>query len=584
MNQFDILKEILPEPDKKRHPRSSTLEAELIKLPILATVDTLVEDRGFGFVLRASDASRQFMHVTANVTGRRDFSGMKEGDLLLCQLGSNPRKPGQTCTVLWAPVGDLDWKDVIPPKDQSSLDAMRTEILRKRSVTNLNKRLSAEWYARLWKGGAPADLHDPALFEVWRNELAQLDPESLRNARVSNTLKTCLYDFRGDLDPDSSICSFETLLTTFTPAQLAVLGEPQETWLKSIAAEHKPALLEWYLLSTALLKPNGDHKIWLTGSAKYETEVAERILERESPLPDYMLQWVVTLANSGWISQPHIDHIATQDFAAGAVLFAQLSPEAKQKLLAKGAQKLSFLETVLRDQPSLWRDIARACALSIDLETDGERIWEIGFAHGESSVRIHDEQQGTDLSVALADIAGHVSKTKLVVGHNILAWDWPILAPRLALDHAPLIWDTLLVQYLLEPQKSAHALGGTHHAEADAEAALELFLQQLVRLPAAFAARAMTGQFKDSRELLTSTAAAIMSAGSLARPAPEILQDRGYEQPRVLLLPDVTLRTLDWVPNVRIVQADPQQSLPQGFWLYWGTVLRQRAALVMLPS
>lgn len=566
MNQFDILKEILPKPKQKRRTRPSSLEAEIVKLPILAKVDTLVEDRGFAFVLCASQTSKQFMHVTANVTGRRDFTGMKEGDLVLCQLGSDPRKPGQTCMVQWAFVDDLDWNNIAPPTEQSALDDLRAEILRKRSIANLNRRLSAEWYARLWKGNAPADLHDPVLFDAWQDQLARLDPEALREAGVSDILKSCLYDFQSSFDPESPTCSFEKLLTAFTPAQLAVLGEPQKTWLKSVAAERKPALLEWYLLSTALREPNGDHKTWLTGSAKYEAEVAERMLEREAPLSGYAVQWVVTLANCGWMSQPHIDRLATQEFAAAVVLFAQLSSETQNKLLGEWGQQSSLLAAVLQDEPSLGRDIARLCALSIDLETDGERIWEIGFAHGESSVRIHDEKLGTDLSDALADLASHASRTKLVIGHNILAWDWPILAPRLALDHEPLIWDTLLVQYLLEPQTASHALGGTHHAEADAEAALELFVQQLARLPAAFAARAVTGQFKDGGDLLKNTAAAVMSTGSLARPAPEILEDRGYESPRVLLVPDAVLRSLDWVPNVTVAQVDPRQRLPQSFW------------------
>ena len=143
MKQFDILKEILPDPKKKKSRASSSLEAAIVKLPLLATVDKLVEDRGFGFVLCGSKTRRHFMHVTANVTGRRDFSGIKEGDQVLCQLGSNPRKPGQTCKVQWALVDDLDWKESSPVTDQSSLDAMRTEILRNRSLTKLNKRLSA---------------------------------------------------------------------------------------------------------------------------------------------------------------------------------------------------------------------------------------------------------------------------------------------------------------------------------------------------------------------------------------------------------------------------------------------------------
>ncbi len=567
MNQFEILKEILPDPEQKRkHRGPSSLEATIVKLPLLATVDTLVEDRGFGLVLCASEARRQFMHVTANVTGRRDFNGVKEGDQVLCQLGSNPRKPRQTSTVQWALVGDLDWKDISPLTDQSSLDALRTEILRKRSLTNLNKRLSAEWYARLWKGDAPADLHDPALFEVWRDKLAQIDLEALRKARVSNTLKTCLYDFRDKLDPESTSCSFETLLATFTPSQLAVLGEPQTVWLDAVAVEQKPALLEWYLLSSALREPTDGYKVWLTGCTKYEETVAERILERGEPLSDGVLQWVVTLANSGWISQSHIDRLATKEYAAAIVLFAQVSSATQRKLLVEWAQRPSLMAAVLQDQPSLGREIALRCALALDLETDGERIWEIGIAQGDTSVRLHDEQRGDDLSVALGDLARHVHDASVVIGHNILAWDWPIIAPRLALDPEPLIWDTLLVQYLLEPQSASHALGGTHHAEADAEATLALFSRQLARLPAALSAQVLTGQFRGTIELLKAIAAAVPTTGSLARSAPKILQDRGYEPPRVLLLPDTAIRNVDWVPGVAVVQVDPQQRLPQPFW------------------
>jgi hypothetical protein len=71
----------------------------------------------------------------------------------------------------------------------------------------------------------------------------------------------------------------------------------------------------------------------------------------------------------------------------------------------------------------------------------------------------------------------------LLIGHNILTWDIPILQKYTpALKDLPPVWDTLLVSYLLDPGKSTYALGGSHDAESDAKKAFSLFKEQARRL------------------------------------------------------------------------------------------------------
>lgn len=577
----------LPAGDRTKQPSPFSRDALLIKLPLLATVARLVADRGFGFARCESTKDEQFLHVTAALDGRRDFLGMEEGDLLLCQRGTSPRRSGQKCLVQWARAADLDWGETAPPANQSELDALRREALRKRSLNALHQQLNAPWYVKLWNGEAPADLYDPLLAEEWCERISQLDPDALRRVGVGERLKSCLYEFRDNLDPASHQCSVKELLETFTPAQLAVLGPPKKVWLERswsedrqsaetfrphknrqgpLNEEQKSALLEWFILGCAIREPEDGYDGWLAGNEPYEAAAAQRILARGEPVPRTARPWMAGLANRGWLSQAYVDRLAAEDPSTAAVLFGKLSPEGRRRAVEEWVQNPGLLTVALEGRASLIGEIAVRCALAIDLETDGERIWEIGCAQGDASARLYDERQGTDIFAPLADLASRVRDAAVVVGHNILAWDWPILAPRLALHAEPLIWDTLLVQCVLEPQSASHALGGAHHAEADAEATLTLFARQIAQLPAAFAAQVLTGHFRDAGELLKAIATAVAGEGSLARPAPKILLDRGHEPPRVLLLPDAAIRNMDWVPGVVVVQVDPQQRLPQPLW------------------
>ena len=463
-------------------------------------------------------------------------------------------------------VDDLDWHSGVPPSGQSELDAFRSEFLRKRSIDYLRQRLSASWYAELVGANAKPELHDPVLLDAWLNNLAELYPEALKNMRYSEVIKGCLYDFFSQLDLKSAKCDFRKYLEMFSLAQLAAMGAPQVAWLRLLDGERKAALLEWFLLSGARRAKSDDCKAWLTGCADYEGAVAERIIDSGETLPAVVRQWVFVLASKGWLSQACIDRLAVQDVSAAVHLFERLSPAVQSGIVEGWTQNAETLAAALNERLSLAPVVAVRCALAIDLETDGERIWEIGCAQGDGAARLYDEQSGTDIELALADLSGLVSNAAFIVGQNIVAWDWPIISPRLAMDAKPLIWDTLLVQFLMEPQAASHALGGSHHADDDAVATLTLFARQLARLSPAFVVRLLTGQFHDAAALLEALALALGNEVLLARPAPKILEDAGRTPPRILVLPEARIRNFDWIPGVVVTPVDPQQRLPVAFW------------------
>jgi len=419
------------------------LSAALLKLPFLITVERLVEDRGFGFATCEFTKDELFFHISADLTGRRDFLKVAAGDLLLCQIGSRPKEPDRQCVVQWLGCADLNWNDQEPPKCQSDLDAFRREALHNRTLNQLHQQMDASWYVKQWAGEPPADLRDPILGETWIQQLSRLDPLALEKTLLGDRLNTCCFDFRESIDPASPRCSVIDLLTTFSPAQLAVLGQPQKNWLgpslsqdrqavrfslqadsnsREFDDDQKATIFEWFLLRHIASDPEDGFDGWLQGIHPYEAIAAQRLLDHGVPLPAAIRQWIAAMAVIGLITQPYVDRLAIQDPSTAAQLFRMLSADGQRKALADWTQNSEHLIKTLERQTDLVGEIALRCALAVDLETDGERIWEIGCASGDVATRLHDEAQGTDITTALADLGARMQKASLIVGHNILVF------------------------------------------------------------------------------------------------------------------------------------------------------------------
>lgn len=109
-----------------------------------------------------------------------------------------------------------------------------------------------------------------------------------------------------------------------------------------------------------------------------------------------------------------------------------------------------------------------------DIESDGNNISEFAYLK-EGNVR---EFSSND---QLPSLGRAISKTAIVVGHNIKQWDLPILNKK-GISTSSFIWDTLEIEILLNPCRYAYSLRTEHNAKADTELENELFWNQLYRL------------------------------------------------------------------------------------------------------
>lgn len=571
------------------HPSSSDserggfvqLRRNLLRLPFLATVEKLVEDRGFGFARCEEGKDDFFFHIASNNTDRHNLAGMAAGDLLLCQIGSRPQEPGRRCIVQWLRAADLVWEGIEQPKCQHDFDTTRLKLFDERSLKQLHQQMEAKWYVKQWDGKAPSDLTDPVLERAWIEQLSRLDPDALRRAEIANQLSVCRFDFRNSFDPSGPQLSISALLAKFSPEQLAILGAPNRKWFSSsgvIDDDQRSNILEWSILRHIGGDQHHTLEEWLEGSNPYEGVTAQRLLDRSILLPPPVRDWIVVLAEGGLIAATYVDLLVTSDPEAAVPLFGKLSDDLRRQVRTSWEHDAEPLANALEKKPKLLGQIAQNFALAVDLETDGEKIWEIGCAGMGPATRLHDAEQGTDMNTALAGLDARIQDASLILGHNILAWDWPILAARLPSHPTPLIWDTMLVQYLIDPQARSYALGGKHHAEVDAEATLALFAEQLRKIPASLAANVLLGRFESTIALIKAISSTIGDRELPAQPIPDFIAGANREAGELLLLPDHELSALGWLSGISVIQANPEERLPRPFWQIDVDILKHELA------
>ena len=109
-----------------------------------------------------------------------------------------------------------------------------------------------------------------------------------------------------------------------------------------------------------------------------------------------------------------------------------------------------------------------------DIETDGDTITEFSFLKEDNVRTFEDEEQ-------LKSLGRAITRTPIVVGHNIKQWDLPILA-RKGITTKSFIWDTLEIEILLNPCRYAYSLRTKHKSEEDTLLESQLFWNQLYRL------------------------------------------------------------------------------------------------------
>lgn len=539
-------------------------------MPFLAIVETVVSTRGFGFLKVAGRKEQVFFHATSALSNDPAlFLTLKQGDRLLCQIGSTLRDPSKSAAVLWTPIAGRDWTSTGEPDGQEELDRIRSKLFEKIGTEETGRILAAGWYRRRWKESPPPDLEDPVLKRIYATELADLSPGDLPG--LLDAARGCPFAFVDALDPRADDADLSALLATFVPSQLAAVCAPRAEWAKDLEAQgkvgrlsedDKVALLDWAALSSA-----GDSEnlrsIWLKGDGTHEATFARKWLAAAEPLTRPLLSWLMTLLEKDLLQVGDLRDLAFREANAGVLLHNALSNADRAGLQESWARDPSIIEMALKDDPALAGRLLDTTVLAVDLETDGMRIHQLGHADHRGSVRLDGSSLAESLQEGLPDLVSALTQARLAVGHSAIGWDWPILSRALpALPRTP-VWDTLLVAFLLEPQALSHALGGDHSADADARAALELFRLQAACFDTFLHKAILTGRCGSAEELFTRIVDSRKDDLSFARATPAFLEVVARDQP--LLLPEQHLRLLDWLPGFVIAPVDPETPLDPGF-------------------
>ena len=505
--------------------QEASTAALLPQLPLWGTLTALTASRGFGHLSCPAQARKVFFHFNA-IEPRKpvDDDNLRLGEPILFITGTDPREPGSPRAVRWARVCELQWDDSGPPHDQASLDARRKAALAKLPLETLWRLLRADWYTHQWNGAAPDDLTDPVLSSIW----------------LDRTASTNLRD-------------------------LAALTSPKPKWLQSANPKQRQHLMKWHLLcSQGVVDINWE--VWFSGRDQDEVAVANFFIDQGLAHSRTTQHWIRRLIDKGWLSQQKVDEWVGDDPAEAAPIFRHLSAELQGRCYATWKSDPSSLDAILDNDLSISANqLLLNGVLALDLETDGHSIWEVGCARNGQAELLYGKHQGTALAAAMEQLGEGIRSAPLVAGHNLLAWDWPMVSKHINIPQPPLLWDTLLVQYLLEPQAQSHALGGNHHADTDALAVARLFEQQFKRLPAGSARSVLSGEFKDAAELLEEIFESIGARIFFAQPTPDWLKQHDATD-AVIVLPDHLLEELNWVSDITVVSANPAEGLPQR-WL-----------------
>ncbi|MRX50204.1 hypothetical protein GI374_07040 [Paracoccus sp. S-4012] len=452
-------------------------------MPLFTEVIELT-DRGFGFAASAA-GQRLFFHRSAGLRPSH-FEALKRHDKILAIVGSDPRRPRSKEIVRWAASDRITWDDDAP-KDQASWDEIRRAWLVKR-LQPQGSILRPDWYVHKWESKpAPADLQDDLLHELVLARIASMDSDELERLDLLNLSGSALYSFAPCLDrahPDAVV-----LLDHVPAERLPLFGPPGPRVLARASEARRAEVVSWFVRAGGAEAHAEERDAMLTGRAPWEAEAASRLLASGPPQGAGHVRWLRALRKEGLLPEGFADEAAEADGVQALCYAELLSEKVRDALLCEAAAKDKSRVEAVALRPDLAADLLGRSAVAFDLETDGRRTRQIGIARVSGSRLLLDGGGTEEQAEAFAALSCGLSEGSIVVGQNVLAWDLAVLRQE-GIDPLAtgLVWDTLLVETLLNPRAVSHALGGTHRADMDAAHALALFQRQLDYLPDSFAA------------------------------------------------------------------------------------------------
>ena len=546
-------------------PVDSLVRNCLERLPSLGRIENFDGNRGFGFV--ATGGRSLFFHVSGRLPARTERVATDLRNRPLVYAVGSSEKDGRPCAVQWALIDDIGWPNGAAPQSQFQLDEIRAQWLEQQDLPYLVTCLRAHWYKGSSKDGKPSsDLIDRVLEKAVVGRLQSLSPEEWRLNLIPDVLHVCRYSFSRKWDWMADEKPPVALLKSFSAAQLTTLGLPRHQWLTSVGGELKPKLVEWAIRVPLDAVQAQNWKAELRHDSPWEADIASSLLTSTWKPTALGIEWIRRLVTSKHLPASRIEARLNGNPEEAPIWINCLPRDTQAEYLVASYPSITELARHIstKNDPVLARTVLRARSLAIDIESDGKKLWEIGTATWKAkSLLLSRDQAPTQSPNAIHTVVQEIGGAKLVIGHNILAWDWPILEPLLPQTERPILWDTLLVAFMLEPWRASHALGGSHRADEDAQDAFRLFESQIERLGGDIALRLLSGEIESTSALVKALGELLQVTAWTAPPFPaDLVAHRNAWNPSTTLVAhNLWIEGFAWSSDVGIVSADDRDSL-----------------------
>jgi len=270
--------------------------------------------------------------------------------------------------------------------------------------------------------------------------------------------------------------------------QSRVLEEPLSAWqqlkiaLGTTQSEDYSELLERWLASVSEVDDTATYLLYqaIIRTAYDDKESLAQTLEARLTPAAAVDGWLAATAGLPFPKAAALARFKELPVADQDRVMEQLTEEELIPLLDHITQAHGEVTRQRASQLLSRRIIHLLSALGLDLESNRETIREVAWGSLDAWHSAKEPEEVTSVLQMLTErLAG---KPYLLVGHNLLDFDSPILAEHRVAFSADSLWDTLLVEMALSPELRTYALQTAHTAMADAELSLRLFINQVLRL------------------------------------------------------------------------------------------------------
>ena len=552
----------------KHKPLSDRVLQVLKSMPLVGRVIDVQGDRGFGFVETSS--GKTLFHVTNRFGGRKDpLQPTLHGKLILFALGTSPRsRQDKPQAVRWCPAQDAGLP-IDSGYDFSVLyENYRRNWLNSLDAGELEKILQAGWYRNLWRSESPpTDLHDPLLEQRVLDLLLELSTEEILNSRLPSTLDQSPYSFAASWTGASGHLADFQFLRELPVEKLLCLGAPDPECLETLTGTPFVKAGLWGLQQEDEIKRQKFLER-MNGRRAEEANIVRHLLDDGWQPSADDIRWVKRLVEAGHLNSSEILQLLKETPENLGVLYGLLDEEGKQEVhRGRFCSRTELVDLLTEQSGAAAVEALASHVVSIDLETDGQHVREIGIAYwGEEPVQYSEKAENLkEGERALVDALDHAL---LVVGHNIDAWDLTIIKRLFHAQPTGLVWDTLLIQFILSPWLATQSLGATHLAGEDAALALQRFVKQLEELPKDSILSILAGHCEDSADLVKLMVNQIGKTGWWLPDRTTALEKAiaaAKSGQHILAHPHI-IRRFDWIKGVAVVPAVEAETLDPDFW------------------